>query len=444
MAFIIFFFIQLIFIIYFTRCLPARGLGLYSIFYLIFSLLIVLPFFLIALHAIGWIDHQAIFGKVPDANISLELGNGTKPLLVLMLFQACYLAGGHIHLVRRRSDFDIGEGADVLPVSKYLVCFAVLLAIGSLAYVLLRFVYLPDFPLFRMFQDGSGNLGPRDLAYNYGVRTDVPYFFRPSIHSQFYRIALPLSAFIVAHALINSANMRQPWMYALLAILVLLAILLNVGTFKRSPILYILLWGFCYFYMYASSRKLFHLGGFLVAAILISLVISTFYLETDLVFVLKSLGRRLLVVEAVGEFVAIEHFGKSFDYLGLDIVQRYISKLAGQDAQTFSEYWKIASGGTRGYTSVGIMSELFISISYFSVVIYLLIGFGMSAIDLRMYKFRNTDYRPFIAGLIVVISFASVKGLLSQFFTGGIFSLLVLTLFYALSRDRFERAMRSP
>ena len=146
------------------------------------------------------------------------------------------------------------------------------------------------------------------------------------------------------------------------------------------------------------------------------------------------LARRLMVVEAIGEFLAVEHFGTTFDYLGFDIGQRYLDKLLGHDVQTFSEYWKIATGGSRGFTSIGIMSELFASFSYLALIFYLLIGYLIRLIDLYMYRFRDSDYRPFIAGLMCVVSFVAVKGLFSQLFTGGILALLLALYCYRLSQ----------
>ena len=437
----VYFFIAAQFLLFFifTRNVRVRGLGLFSIFYFVFALLIALPFLFIAMHAEQMIDLATILRRAPDAKISLELGDGFKPLLVSMMFQSLYFAGGYLQLKRNPQVFEKRASITNVTVPKYFVWIALFLAVVSLSYILLRYLYSPDFPLFKLLQGETANLKFRDLAYNYGIRVDLPYIFRPSVHSQFYRILLPLSAVIIIHVLITDKDSRTPWMYALLGVLVSVTLLLNFGTLKRTPILYLVLWCFCYMYMYERAMRQLQIVGFLLIALFATLTISALYIDKDLFTVLQSLVRRLLIVEAVGEFVALEHFGQNCEFLGLDIAQRYFQKLLGQDVQTFSEYWKLATGGTRGFTSVGVMTEIFISISYYSVVLYLGIGFCLSAIDVKMYQNRHTIYRPLIAGLITVISFVSVKGLLSQFFTGGIFSLLVLALSLAFLGRLFEK-----
>jgi hypothetical protein len=140
-----------------------------------------------------------------------------------------------------------------------------------------------------------------------------------------------------------------------------------------------------------------------------------------------SLFWRLFVGEAIGEFLAIEHHGTTFDYRGFEPFGTYFQKVMGQDVITFSEYWKAEVGGKRGYMAVGVMSEIFISVGPLGAIpLFMLTGMSLVGVDRILMRLNSDDHRPFIAGLIVVFAFASVKGSLSQFFTGGGLVLLLL------------------
>ena len=427
--------ISQIFLCYcFGRILIARGLGIYLIFYLIFLILIAIPFFLIAADSNQLIDLAQLFGKSTDARVTLDLGNGLKPLTISILFQALYLMGGYLNAWRAGPKTYINEPKSVLISAEHMLRFSLLLAFVSIGYMLVRYYFVPDFPLFQLIASIDSDAPLRDISYNYIIRTDIPYLFRASVQSQFYRIGLPLSTLIFAHTLNCYPELRTPKLMTLLGILVAITVILSLGTFKRSPILYLLVWSISYFYMYANSRKLINITVVFAAAMMMVSVITFFYGYENFLVAFKILLRRLLVVEALGEFLALEHFGRTFNYLGFDIGQRYLDKLLGHEVQTFSEYWKIATGGTRGFTSIGVMSELYASLSYAALPFYLLIGYLLHSIDLKMFQYRNSAYRPFIAGLMCVVGFMSVKGFFSQLFTGGTLTILLALTVYKLTR----------
>ena len=205
-----------------------------------------------------------------------------------------------------------------------------------------------------------------------------------------------------------------------------------VGQFKRAPLCYIVLWYVLQKHAFADLKvlgKIFIVSGILIV---IMIGITGTYQQTDEFSLMKavlSLFWRLFVGEAIGEFLALEHHGPTYEYRGFEIFETYFQKVLGEDVMTFSEYWKAEVGGKRGYNAVGIMSEIFISVGPLgSVPLFVLTGMSLAGIDRILMKYNTDDHRPFIAGLIVVFSFASVKGGLSQLFTGG--GLILLTLYF--------------
>ena len=79
--------------------------------------------------------------------------------------------------------------------------------------------------------------------------------------------------------------------------------------------------------------------------------------------------------------------------------------------------------------AVGIMSEIFISVGPMAAIpLWIMTGMSLVGIDRLLMRYNSDDHRPFIAGLIVVFAFSSVKGGLSQLFTGG--GLVLMTLYF--------------
>ena len=55
-------------------------------------------------------------------------------------------------------------------------------------------------------------------------------------------------------------------------------------------------------------------------------------------------------------------------------------KVLGFDSITFSELWKQLVGGSRGYTSVGIFTEMYISFGYLYILPVAAYGFFVSVL----------------------------------------------------------------
>ena len=73
-----------------------QRLGLYTCFYGVFFALITIPFFLIYMDARGMISMAELVGKSTDAKVTLDVGDGVRPMVLMIMFQACYIAGGYL------------------------------------------------------------------------------------------------------------------------------------------------------------------------------------------------------------------------------------------------------------------------------------------------------------------------------------------------------------
>ena len=160
--------------------------------------------------------------------------------------------------------------------------------------------------------------------------------------------------------------------------------------------------------------------------------ITALYTDKDMHTILLNLLSRFAIGEAIGEFLAIEHFGTTFDYMYFDIFTVYFQKILGMNVMTFSELWKILTGGTRGYTSIGVVAEFIVSFGYLSILYFILFSAVIIKLDIFFKENSSSFYRPIISGLITVISFMSVKGFFAQLFTGGTVVLLFIYLIMKL------------
>lgn len=401
--------------------LSRQRLGLYTCFYGVFCVLIVLPFYLIFAEVQGILQLSEIVGKSADAKVTLSLGDGFRPLVWVCIFQACYLAGG---LLTMNTSIPQVVAPRLEPSSMMYLG----IAIGSFAicYTAVRFWLIPDFPLFVLLSTGSVD-SLRDLSFEYASRTNVPYIFLPSINANVRRILLPVAAFLLMRSAARTDNKFVKFMASLT---LFVAVTMTVGQFKRAPLCYIALWWVLQKHAYANLARLGRI--MLVALVLIAIMIgiTSAYQrggEISVTRAVLSLFWRLFVGEAIGEFLAIEHHGTTFDYRGFEPFGTYFQKVMGQDVITFSEYWKAEVGGKRGYMAVGVMSEIFISVGPLGAIpLFILTGMSLVGADRLLMRLNSDDHRPFVAGLIVVFAFASVKGSLSQFFTGGGLVLLIL------------------
>jgi len=430
--------IQIVLLILFTLLVQRQRLGFYACFYGIFMLLLVIPFHIIFLDIHGWLDIDDMLGRRSDAKVTLALGDGMKPMLTIYMFQFLYLVGGSLATFLPPSRKPL---APRLVTSRYETA-AVMTLVGCLAYIGIRYIFVPDYPLFAWLASGGSGAGLRDLAFEYGSRTDVPYLFLPSINANVIRIGLPAASFMLLSCAQGTTNSRARLIGRAGYII---SMILVFGTFKRTPLLYFILWNTLYHQLYTGLRSV---GKMILIGVLIfvSLTAITAMYGGDLnqwQHSVKNILWRFLVGEAIGEFVAVEHFGTTFDYLGAEIPWSYAQKVMGQDVLTFSEYWKIESGGTRGYTSIGIMSELAISLGpMWSVAPFVLWGWIMAFCDRIAMTMNQPDRRPFMAGMVVIVSFMSVKGFFSQMFAGGAICLFLLTIVIIFNcRQSNQRSM---
>lgn len=410
---LIIFFLQIWYIYHSYR----KGVCLYIIVYFIYSILIFLPFYFIYLDIHGYVDIQDIVGRSVDAKTVLDVGDGTKPLILGIIFSINYLFVGESlksNNINYRSYIPL-----ILPKS-WLTKFIFPIFFISVAYTMLRHYVVPDFPLFSVVS--GDNL--RDVAFYYGSSTSAPWIFLPSINSQFYRIAMPFVFFFLLYVVKLSPKKPKTTIYILLIISGLLMVVLNFGTFKRTPILYLLVWLFVFFNGYQKIKigKSFRYIGVIFGL----LILITMYYSHNTSSVLSNLMARFLIGEAIGEFLAVEHFGSTFDYMIFDIPYKYLQKVAGQDVMTFSQEWKIRVGGSRGYTSIGIVAELYASFGWWSVLLFAPFTLLILKLDKAFKIYRNTAYWPVLSGVIVVLSFMMIKGFFAQLFTGGVITLSLI------------------
>ena len=394
--------------------LSRQRLGLYTCFYGVFCVLIVLPFYIIFAEVQGVVNLAEFVGKSADAKVTLDVGDGFRPLVWVCAFQVCYLAGGYL---TTNTTLPAVSAPKLEPVSMMMLGTAI--AVFAILYTAIRFWLIPDFPLFVLLKTGSVS-SLRDLSFEYASNTNVPYVFLPSINANVRRILLPVAAFLLMR---SAARTNSRFVKVLAQVTLIVAVTMTVGQFKRAPLCYIVLWYVLQKNAYAELKQL---GRIIVVAIVLIgvmiLITSAYQQGSEVSFgrAIVALFWRLFVGEAIGEFLAIEHHGTTYDYRGFEIIQVYLQKVMGQDVMTFSEYWKAEVGGKRGFMAVGVMSEIFISVGPLGAIpLFLLTGMGLVGADRFLMRLNSDDHRPFIAGLIVVFAFASVKGSLSQFFTGG-------------------------
>jgi hypothetical protein len=370
-----------------------------------------------------------VIGRALDAKVTLSLGNGITPITYMLIFNFIYLIIGSFG-VKEFINTPILEYKNSMEYMKRVYKFAKILLIVSFIYIFIRYIFYPDFPLFALIKHGfRADMVLRDVAFSYSHKHNMPYIFLPSINSQFYRILIPVSFFLILHyyKTVNS-DKRDIYIKTLLIFTLFITIALNFGTFKRTPILYLSTWFILYLYMYIDDiRALRNIFIFVIVTILVLVFITSLYSDKDLGTITSNLLARFAVGEAIGEFLAVEHFGNSFDYMYFDIFTVYFKKVLGFDVMTFSELWKIMTGGTRGYTSIGVIAEFIVSFGYASIIYFILYTALIVKLDIFFKKNSNSFYRPIIAGIITVISFMMVKGFFAQLFTGGV---VVLSLVY--------------
>ncbi len=431
MDFYIFLFLYSIFLLWFVILFSKYKISLYTSFYIIYTLLIGIPFFIIFAEVQDIFYISKIINRGLEAKVTLHLNDGIRPITYMLIFNFIYLFVGTIGLFQFQETKVLKPKIDIEYSEKVYRLVKIALAISFL-YIFIRYIFYPDFPLFVLLKHGFSNDAVlRDVAFSYSHNHNIPYIFLPSINSQFYRILIPVSFFLLLYYYENyetSFNTKILLIFTLITV-----VALNFGTFKRTPILYLSTWFILYKYMYIDDLKsLLKIVNFVLITVVVLIFITALYTDKDMQSILLNLLARFAVGEAIGEFLAIEHFGTTFDYMYFDIFTVYFRKILGMDVMTFSELWKILTGGTRGYTSIGVIAEFIVSFGYLSIVYFILFSATLIKIDTLFKQNSNSFYRPIIAGLITVISFMSVKGFFAQLFTGGTVVLLFVYLIMKL------------
>ncbi|SHJ29226.1 hypothetical protein ACQ0P8_13505 [Halodesulfovibrio aestuarii] len=422
--YMIFFVFQCVLFFLYLKLVKGTSCYFYKLFFSFFSLLLTLPFFLIYADCQGLINLTSIVSiSLFQGSPLLSRGTGVRPVLVLLLFQLCFLIGGHC--ARR---FFVSRKREVrqVDIDKYFV-FALMLGTVALSYMLARAYFVSDFPLIK-FLTTNESIHLRNLAFDYGHKTiEVPYIFRPSITSLFYRILLPLSGMMFF--ILGKKNYRPQLTFFLSAVFFCFSLFFLLGTMKRTPILFFLTWCFVALLLTNPSqikRKFFVYAGVIV----VFLCLSTAAYGISLDLLLKNLFRRIFIVEGLKEFLCLEHYGTTFSYLSFDIPMRYLHKILGEDVLTFSQVWKIQLGGVRGWSSIGVMAEFFASFGFaVASIAYVCWGCFLMKLDMVNAGCRsNLFYAPFLSCLMTIIAFSSTKGTLPQLFTGGGGLLLILLI----------------
>jgi hypothetical protein len=385
--------------------------------YLVYVTLIAIPFFIIYAGLIDIYDFQKFFRRDFDSKTTLDLYADINILIYTLLCQFLFILPNFL-LWNSKKPIELYYMSGGQKMA--LKCMFIL----AIAYTGVRYSFYPDFPLFNYISSKS----VRDIAFEYGTNQNVFYLFLPSINSQVYRILLPVCAFgfLYCYRVAQPGKVRI-WM--IFSILVVLA--LNFGTFKRTPILYLVFWMVCYFNSYTGLKSFFLGSKYFSIVFICGALMTTLYSEGGIEMAFSNMLYRVLVGEAIGEYLALLHFGSTFEHLGGSIYLNYFSKILMLDgAMAFSEHWKILVGGTRGYTSIGVFSEGFVSFGYFGLIVPLVFGVIIAFCDhVGRKKFSGVN-KIFISGMITVVSFMMVKGLMSQMFTGGLLTLILLYLVF--------------
>lgn len=401
--------------------------GFLFTFLAIMNVLLIAPFFMIYFDLLGQFDVRSIVSARVEDKVTLEFNTSALPIIYMLLGQWAIFIGYLLPtLVQKKIDRPIAEtvfemNADQQTLARQIM---ILLMVICFSYLIIRFTIRPDFPILAYVLNGGGNL--RDIAYEYGIEKGF-YPFRPSIVRQFTRIGVPLTAL---YSYVLWKNGRCSGVVVLL--LAALTVALAIGTFKRTPIVYLVLWAFLFV---AILNPRFRIAGIIKFACIAfaAAAFMTFLYTRDVVDAWNGIVTRVLIGEARGQYLAFLHYGTTIEFENFNLVLDYARKVLGQDVMAFSERWKIVTGGTRGFTSIGAVAETYVSFGYAGLG--LLVGFGLvlSQFDRMAMRYMTPVTRPIIAGLIGIIAFSSTKGLLSQMFTGGalfLFGMLALVVIW--------------
>jgi len=404
--------------------------GFLFMFLVILNVLLVAPFFLIYFDLAGYVSVYTALHTRVDSKVTLAFDDSTRPVIYMILGQWSIFIGYlcSIAFLRRRRSKKSESIYELAPRERSLAAGVMhTLMWLCFSYLLIRFVLVPDFPILAFLLNGGNNL--RDIAYAYGTSEGF-YPFRPSIVQQFTRIGVPL---IMLYSYVLWKNGMSKGIFVIA--MVLLTVLLAIGTFKRTPIVYLVLWAFLFIAVLNPRFKMANIMKFGALAFAGTTFMTILYTH-DYMEGLNSILTRIMIGEARGQYLAFLHYGTTIEFEHFNLAVDYARKVLGQDVMAFSERWKIVTGGTRGFTSIGAVAETYVSFGYAGLG--LLVGYGivLGQLDRLAMRYMTPVTRPIITGLIGVVAFSSTKGVLSQLFTGGTLFLLAALILAAAMTPR--------
>ena len=174
----------------------------------------------------------------------------------------------------------------------------------------------------------------------------------PSINRQFYRIGHLIGIAFRIYLKQPSINARSIKRNAFASALFFgcLSLIFNLGTLKRTPIVYLIVFILIYTCFYKkfslSFSTLIKALLFLFAVLSVPLLFTYAYMQ-EFVSAFLDLLYRVLIGESIGEYLALSHFGETFPIDPWLIYPSYLMKVLGFDSITFSELWKQLVGGSR-------------------------------------------------------------------------------------------------
>ena len=225
-----------------------------------------------------------IFGRSLGDRTTLALTSDLHVLFISLISQYAYLIGGFIAISR---GFSIRVLYSIHPsrlALKRLLTFSILIGFICLFYLLLREYFVQDFPLFHLLKGNTGE-SLRDIAFNHGSKK-TSYIFLPSVNRQFYRIGLPLSALLSGFSYkqpsINARSIKRN-AFASALFFGCLSLIFNLGTLKRTPIVYLIVFILIYTCFYKkfslSFSTLIKALLFLFAVLSVPLLFTYAYMQ---------------------------------------------------------------------------------------------------------------------------------------------------------------------
>jgi len=220
------------------------------------------------------------------------------------------------------------------------------------------------------------------------------------------------------------------------------AIIVMLLDLSKAPIVILILYYFLIKYKHSEKtirlRKYLILGTF-VLIFVYSLAFGLGFFES-----LPRIAHRLFVSQYVGIPIAFEVFPVHHDYLGINSISGFVSKIFGGDyipyARILMEFGNPlgTSKGTAGYMSTYFLAEGFAMSGYPTMVIsIIIIPVFLACID---YVFRMTSdvfFQAYYLVLLIRIPFIIIDGFTRIFFNTELIFMFLFVLFFRLINKYF-------